>query len=208
MKKKISVLIVCFLALILLCACSSTIQTVEVTRVVQQTVVITQFVTQIVQVNIAPTLLPTNTPVPATPTNVPTKTPTPTRVIDLSAQDGRIVVVQYYTLLGLHLYEQAYQMLSSQMQPSIEKNPYLEGVKNAFIVVKVLKVIPAKEEILRIGGNPPSYVDNWYYVEIFAEGENGMSGSRPNGFQKLYVRINQENKEWKILTFGDSVYQP
>ena len=61
-KNKIIVLIVCILASNLSSACSSIGQIVEVTRIIPQTVVVTQPVTLIVQVPITTTPAPTNTP--------------------------------------------------------------------------------------------------------------------------------------------------
>ncbi len=65
----------CLLVSVLASACSPTLQTVEVTRVVPQTVVVTQLVTQIVRVNITTTPIPADTPVPGTPTPLPTFPP-------------------------------------------------------------------------------------------------------------------------------------
>jgi hypothetical protein len=201
MKKKLLVMLVCLLLSVLSGACSSTVQKVEVTRVVLQTAVVTQVVTKI----ITTTPLPTNTSV-VSATPVPTDAPAPTPAIDMSPQDGKVVVVQYYTLLGLHLYEQAYQMLSAQIRQRAEKNTYLDGVKYAFIVVKVFHISPAIDEFSKYGGVPPDDIDDWYYVKIYAEGENGMSGSQVNGFQKLYVRLALENGVWKIADIGSSVH--
>lgn len=185
----------------MLCACGPTSQVVEVTRIVPQTVVVTQWVTKVVTT----TPLPTATPSPS-PTIVPSSTPKPTTVVDMSLQDGKVVVVQYYTLLGLHLYEQAYQMLSPQAS-TMNKNAFLEGAKDAFVWVKVIKISPAKDEIVKYGARLPSNIDNWYYIKIYAEGEHGMSGSKMNGFQDIYIRLGQENGEWKIVEFSDHVHQ-
>jgi hypothetical protein len=202
MKKKIAIMLVCLLASILPGACSSTGQPVEVTRVVPQTVV----VTQLVQVMITPTSLATDTRVPPTPLPAPTNTPRPTPVLDMSSQDGRVVVTQYYTLMGLHLYEQAYQMFSSKMRPPVEFKSFLNISESAYKVLKIFEVIPALEEIKRVGGNPSGNIADWYYVTFYAEGENGMSGSQANGIQHRYVLLTKEKGEWKILEFGDSYH--
>lgn len=200
-------MIACLLASIIASACSPTVQTIEVTRVVPQTVVVTQLTTKIITVNITTTPITTNTPVPDTPTLYPTDTPEPTHVIDMSSQDGRIVVIQYYTLLGLHLFDQAYQLLSSDLRTNYNytEKKFLDDSTNFYKIVKVLKVIPAKEEDK---ANLQCVCDNWYYAEIYAEGENGMSGPFVNGIQQGYFQVTRENGEWKIEKWGDGVDNP
>ena len=199
MTKKIITMIGCLLISILISACSSTVQTVVVTRVVPQTVVVTRLATQIITEYITTTPIPTHTPVPASPTD----TLEPTPVVNLSSPDGRIVVIQYYTLLGYRLYDQAYQLFSASWKAQYPEDKFLFAAANFYRFVKVLEVIPAKEEMQRDGANWQAVSDNVYYVEIYAEGENGMSGPFVNGKQTLYVLVTQENGDWKIDTWGD-----
>ena len=150
MRKKIIIMATCLLMSVLASACSPTLQTVEVTRVVPQTVVVTQLVTQIVRVNITTTPIPADTPVPGTPTPLPTDTPgsdiltpLPTQVLDMSKQqDGSIVILQYYTLLDMHLYDQAWQLYSTEYQTPAHKKNFFEGTQYFYKVIKVLKVVP------------------------------------------------------------------
>ena len=181
----------------MIAACTADRQVIEVTRPVLQTVVVTQLATQIITEYVTTTPIPTHTPVPASPTAALEPTP----VVSLSSPDGRIVVIQYYTLLGLHLPDQAYQLFSANWKAQYPEDKFLFASANFYKFVKVLKVVPAKEED---GVNWQAVSDNIYYVEIYAEGENGMSGPFVNGKQTLYVLVTKENGDWKIDAWGNS----
>ena len=203
MRIKTVLLLSCVLISISASACSPTVQTVEVTRIVPQTVV----VTQLVQVPITMTPVPSGTPAPPIDIPVPTETPESARAIDLSRQDGSIVIVQYFTLLDLHLYEQAYNLFSYTKQLHSPKEKFLEGEKEFSKVVKVLKVIRYNDWIKQMGRRDPKVSDNWYYVQIYAEGEHEFAGAYPNGIQPdLFVRVTLENGEWKIEEFSTVPY--
>jgi hypothetical protein len=82
MKRKF--ILICLLASALLSSCASAVKTIEVTRVVPQTVMATQLVTQIVQVEITTTPQPTYTPYPTailSPTWADSIRPTPYHAI-------------------------------------------------------------------------------------------------------------------------------
>jgi hypothetical protein len=207
MKVKIIILWSCVLTSILASACGPTIQTVEVTRIVSRTVV----VTQLVQVPITMTPVPIDTPMSATSTPVPTETPEPTHVIDLSKQDGSIVIVQYYTLLDLHLYEQAYDLLSSSNEwrrsNDKYKAQYVEQQRIDSKVVKILQLYRYKDYLKQNGRDASKVSDNWYLVQLYAEGENGLAGAYPNGIQPgIYIRVTFENGQWKIDEFSSMAY--
>ena len=199
MKKSFSILGV-LIMLFMIPACTAGQQVVEVTRPVLQTVVVTQLATQIITEYVTTTPIPTHTPIPISPTD----TLEPTPVVSLSSPDGRIVVIQYYTLLSYHLYDQAYQLFSASWKAQYPEDKFLFAAANFYRFVKVLEVTPAKEEMQRDGANWQAVSDNVYYVEIYAEGENGMSGPFVNGKQTLYVLVTQENGDWKIDAWGNS----
>ena len=200
MKKSFSTLGALIL-LFMIAACTADRQVVEVTRPVLQTVVVTQLATRIITEYVTTTPIPTHTPVPISPTD----TMEPTPVVSLSSTDGRIVVIQYYTLLSYHLYDQAYQLFSANWKAQYPEDKFLFAAANFYKFVKVLEMIPAKEEMQRDGANWQAVSDNIYYVEIYAEGENGMSGPFVNGKQTLYVLVTEENGDWKIDAWGNSV---
>ena len=200
MTRKIIAMAGCLLMAILMNACSAIVQTVVVTREVPKTVVVTQLATRIITEYVTTTPIPTHTPVPISATD----TLEPTPVVSLSSPDGRIVVIQYYTLLSYHLYDQAYQLFSASWKTQYPEDKFLFAAANFYRFVKVLEVIPAKEEMQRDGANWQAVSDNVYYVEIYAEGENGMSGPFVNGKQTLYVLVTKENGDWKIDAWGDS----
>jgi hypothetical protein len=212
MRKKIIIMAACLLVSVLASACSPTLQTVEVTRVVPQTVVVTQLVTQIVRVNITTTPIPADTPVPGTPTPLPTDTPgsdiltpLPTQVLDMSKQqDGSIVIVQYCTLLDMHLYDQAWQLFSTEYQTPARKKNFFEGTQYFYKVIKVLKVVPFNEWLIQNGS--PSSKDNInkYHVELYGEGYGAFSGANENGRYGITIQVTLENNEWKISGFPGS----
>lgn len=207
MRIKIVVMLGGIAISILLSACSPTVQTVEVTRIVPQTVV----VTQLVRVPITTTPVPTDTPVSATSTPVPTEIPEPTHVIDLSKQDGSIVIVQYYTLLDLHLYAQAYDLFSSSNQwrrsNDKYKAQYVEQQRHDSKVVKILQLYRYKDYLKQHGRDASKVSDNWYLVHLYGEGINGFAGAYPDGIQpSLYIRVTLENGQWKIDEFSSMAY--
>jgi len=197
---------------VLASACSPTLQTVEVTRVVPQTVAVTQLVTQIVRVNITTTPIPADTPVPGTPTPLPMDTPgsdlltpLPTQVLDMSKQqDGSIVILQYYTLLDMHLYDQAWQLLSIEYQTPANKKNFFEVAPIFYKVVKVLQIIPGKERELQLGRTPTNYYINKYWVEVYGEGYGIFQGANVNGTYWHLIQVMLENNEWKITEFPGS----
>lgn len=203
MRVKIIILCTCVLILILASACSPTVQTVEVTRIVPQTVV----VTQLVQVHITVTPLPSDTPTPPTRTPISTSTPEPTHGIDLSKQDGRIVIVQYYTFLDLHLYEQAYDLFSYTRKLDSPKDKYLEGEKEFSKVVKILQLYRYNDYLKQNGRDTPKVSDNWYLVQLYAEGEHEFAGAYLNGTQPgIFIRVTLEDGIWKIDEFSSLAY--
>ncbi len=87
-KHKLVILLVCGIGLFLACACGSAARSIEVTRIVPQTVIATQLVTQIVPVIITTTPLPTATYAPS-PT--PTSTPAPKWTPDFSLDNINVI---------------------------------------------------------------------------------------------------------------------
>ncbi len=202
MKYKITVIMVCLLVSILTKACSPTIQT----RIVPQTVV----VTRIVEIPITTTPLPTDTLLPATSTPTPTATPTPTEAIDWYQPDPKVMIVRYFTLLDLHLYEQAYDLLSTSSEYRThndqDKAWWISNERTVTKVIKVLQVVRYNDfldhEGLRTQHTKVS--DNWYMVSYYAEGKMAY----PNGIQPLvYIRVIKEMEEWRIEEFSDLAYE-
>ena len=158
---------------------------------------------------ITTTPIPADTPVPGTPTPLPTDTPgsdiltpLPTQVLDMSKQqDSSIVIVQYYTLLDMHLYDQAWQLYSTEYQTPAHKKNFFEGTQYFYKVIKVLKVVPYDEMFKQTGGPPSKANINKYYVELYGEGYGAFSGANVNGRYNTTIQITFENNEWKITGF-------
>lgn len=219
MKKKL--LLSYWIALCLLSACSpidktsgfdpnalQTPKAIEVTQIVPQTVV----VTKIIPVLITTTPLQAHTLIQNTPSPVSIGTLPPMVEIDLSKQDPLIVIVQYYTLLDLHLYEEAFNLLSTtnewRRQNDKFKDNFIGQQKFDMKVVKVLKVIRYNDWLTQQGSSNPQVSDDWYMVSYYAEGEGQYAGANPNGIQPVdFVRVVQENKEWKIAEFSGTVHK-
>lgn len=217
--------IACLLAFILVTACSPTIQKVEVTRIIPQTVV----ATQLIQVPVTTTPRPSDTPIPATlipvstdrpsPTQplpyenpkpntitpTPTDSPEPTHVAIMALQDPAIVVVQYYTLLGQHLFKEAYQLVGSHEHTNSPDEEALMGAQ-AYQVVEVLKVVRYNDWIKQNHINMPPASDNVYYVQLYIVGQNMVEMTPVNGIVETYAWTVRENGDVKIEFHGKLPY--
>lgn len=224
MKNRMMV-IACLLAFGQATACSPTIQTVEVTRIIPQTVV----ATQIVQIAVTNAPRPTDTPVPPTftpvptekpsPTQplpynypkpnpftpIPTETPEPTHVAIMALQDPAMVVVQYYTLLGQHLFKEAYQLVGSHEHTNSPDEEALMDAQ-AYQVVEVLKVVRYNDWIKQNHINMPPSSDNVYYVQLYVVGQNMVEMTPVNGIVETYAWTIRENGEVKIEFHGKLPY--
>ena len=200
MKKIIIVIFVCLWVFVLLSACSPTVQTIEVTKPTPQTVVATRIITQLVQVYV------TQTPIPTTVTPQPTATPEPTPVIDMSSQDPEVVIVQFYTLIGLHLYKEAFQLRSSKEQRNSPMADFTLGAERSYRVIKVLKVVRYNDWIKQNQIQMPPAKENVYYVQLYVIGENMAEMTPVNGVVENYVWAIRENGEVKLEFNGKVPY--
>ena len=212
-----------WLTLVLATACSPTIQTVEVTRMIPQTVVATQLVPVTTTprptstpVTPTPTPIPTekpsptpippfNYPKPGTFTPTPTQTPEPTHVAIMALQDPAIVVVQYYTLLGQHLFKEAYQLHGSKDHTNSPDEEALM-MAQAYQSVQVLKVVRYNDWIKQNHINMPPASDNVYYVQLYVVGENMVEMTPVNGIVETYAWTIRENGEVKLEFHGKLPY--
>ena len=126
---------------------------------------------------------------------------------DIGYYEGIITITQYYTFLGHGLYEEAYQLLSSsarQHAPSLEE--YVENGNRWFKEVNIITIQPYHVYVREHGGqmrSSDSVTERRYYIQIIAWGEGRMSGSRLSGeVQTLFLRLVNEDGEWKIDGFG------
>lgn len=164
-------------------------EVIEVTRIVYQTVVVTQ---------IDHTSIPT-TPTPATPS-----APLSPQDIEAIYFDGAMVITQYYTLLSQGLFEEAYQLLSPSRPNPQNLDDFLMGAENVFQTVDLYKVQPyylwssQEDTSLKDTNNQIQY-----YVEVYVDGEDGWA-SIPYGVWNPIVTVVRENDRWFIYTF-DSI---
>ena len=173
------------LALIALAACSITAtHTVEVTRLVPQTVLVTVVTTPVPSVSVSQTSDSENT----------------------VYFEGMIVIAEYYKLLDQALYEHAYQLLgASAKQHSPNLEDYVASSTRAYKSVKIVGIQPYDEWIKQQGHepSPDPELKNTFYVQIIAEGEGVMSGSAVSGeVQTLFITVVQEDGQWRIDSFS------
>lgn len=173
-----------FVALILLAGCTSnTAQTIEVTRLVLQTVQVT--------------VITTPEPVEGNHTLSPNSA---------VYFEGIVLIAKYYQLLDQALYEDAYQLLgvsAKQHSPNLEN--YVASSTRAYKSVKIVGIQPYDEWIRQQGHKPPldPKLMNVFYVQIIAEGEGAMSGSAISGeVQTLFITVVLEDDKWRIDSFS------
>jgi hypothetical protein len=203
---------------IVVSACVPTVQTIEVTRIVTATVAVTQPIQKLTTPSAPPVTMvtkkiaegvysdETTTPRPtsrvtfpqASFTPQPTDTPGPTPFIDMSSQDPEIVIVQYYTLLGLRLYKEAYQLFSTHEQKNQPLTDFVSGAEQSYKVIKVLKVIRYNDWIKQTHGNAVAGWDDVFYVKLFIIGYDLANFAPVNGIVEVYAGIVKENGEVKI----------
>lgn len=186
MRKIFMIMIVIVCIAFILSACSNEIvQTVEVTRIIPQTVVVTA------------------TPEPAA---ITAEIQYPD---DNSAYfDGILTITQYYKLLDQGKYREAYQLLSKSARQHVpDLDEYIESKTLAFKSVKIVTIQPFDEYVKQQGG------ENWqdfennneFYVQLIAFGEGPMSGAAISGeIQTLFITVVQEDGVWKIDSWSTS----
>ena len=121
------------------------------------------------------------------------------------ANDNGAVIAKYFALLGEHQYEKAYELLAEKARSYYKsKQDYINQAKSAFIGVNLQKLIRYNEWRSESGTHEVKN-DNWYYYEIYAEGEGGMSGAHMNGRQSGFALEVFVDGEWKIEEFITSI---
>lgn len=157
--------------------------TVEVTRIIPQTVIATQIVKE---------------------TIVYTQGSNSSFEIDPAYYDGILTVAQFYTYLGHGHYAEAYQLFSEEAKRPHTLEEYMQGASQAFKKVEIQAIHPYAYELLLQDATPwPSPANELrLVVHITAWGQGAMSGSVPSGQpQTLFISLVKENGEWKIDKF-------
>jgi hypothetical protein len=187
MKKIISGFFL-LLVIILSVACTSTtIQTLEVTRLVPQTILVTDIITPIPPISTSKTLEPENE----------------------VYFEGIIVIVEYYKLLDQSRYEEAYQLLGAQAKthsPNLED--YVASSRIAFKDVKIVTIQPYDEWASQQGYQPSldPKMREVFFVQIIAKGIGVNSGSAISGeVQTLFITVTQEEGQWRIASFSTGI---
>ncbi len=123
--------------------------------------------------------------------------------------DPEIMVVQFYTLLDLGLYAEAYNFLSSSRPHPQSVEEFIKMQANSYQKVIIHLVEPydiwAKENGRATGLE--NLNEKFLYVEITGWGEGKMSGAVPNGVLKqLFVKTVKESDSWKIFSISTDPY--
>lgn len=218
MPKKQPLFVLIPLMILVVTACDRAIQTVEVTKVILQTVIATQYHTattssplRTVTIPVVSTELDQATPLQTTAIT-PLRTATPVVITTKPDQgtayyDGIIVLAQYYTLFGQGLYKEAYQLLSSSKTQALSSEDFIKNSEMLRIIsARLITAQPYNEWAKNQGFKSPQDSDlmKRFYIRVYAEGEGGMAGSVPNGIHTYFATLVWENGEWKISSMGTS----
>lgn len=184
MRKKIYKISIFALLLLIAFACSSgNTQVAEVTRVVPQTVIVTQIVGE----NVVKSEEPTKA-----------INPTPKPYIDPAYYDGIVSITRYYTYLGHDLPAEAYKLLSSSAKKHNTEQEFVDMANRLYESINILTIQPyfawAKEHNTSAAPDPDGR--NRFAAEIITVSEGK---SFP---QTFYLTLILENGEWKIDKFA------
>ena len=186
------------ITLLTLASCNSrTPLAVEVTRVVPQTVLVTQVITN----------PPATTREPKEKAN-PTyqqKTPLPTPAEpnqDTAYYDGLVAIATYTTLTEHGLYADAYQLLSQARKERSSADDYvtnMQALRGTF-TFKILNAQPFYEYAQERGIKTfeDTAYKKYFHLNVYVEGEGGMAGAIPNGDHNYIGIVVWENGGWKI----------
>lgn len=169
-------------------ACNGTpAQTVEVTRLVPQTSVVTQIIT-------------------ATPR--PSETPGNPQNQAAVVNEAEIALIQYYTLLNYHMFPEAYQFYSQYWPGGLQSYDQWIKVVSTITSVKILAILPFNEYAKKYGY--PLLEDRANFstlgVEIIMYGKNNMVGSALSGEEQFFfVDMSLDNGLWKIYSMQTDI---
>ena len=183
------------LCAVLLTGCnSSRVKQVEVTRIVRETVVVTEAAPT---ATIATIQTPTQTP-------TPTLEPLDDSIFSVENNEIRILVTEYYVLIDHGLHEEAFNLLHPSFQENRNLEEYVEGSSVIYDQVKLLRLEAYDEFIERAGLEkfvPPEGI-NYVHVYLMAF----HKGAKPDEgvFQQLFVQLKQTDNGWRISNFWTS----
>ncbi len=144
-------------------------------------------------------------PTPDLSTTIPTLDPG--SVPEKSDYDSIVVIAQYYLLINHGLFEQAYRLLSLSMQYENTLEEFVSNIKEVLRIkeIKIVKILPYHETIQLQGWTTPDPANKrMFFLQIYAEGEDGMVGSETNGVHDCYITTIVEGGDWKISSVNTS----
>lgn len=161
-----------------LVACvSETVMTVEVTRIVKETVIVYQ--TQDVIM----------TPTPKPPYTPALRACQPDNCEPYFA--GAEVIRQYFTFIDQGLYEEAYGLLSQSEQDRQSFEDYIIGAESYYQVVKTITIEPY------YASDPDTEIQ--YYVQYYHESDRPID----RNIHYSFITVIKEDGIWKLDAFAN-----
>lgn len=176
-------LIPILLIVLFMSACNGTsAQTVEVTRLVSQTSVVTQIITG---------------------TPKPSETPGNPQNQAAVVNEAEIALIQYYTLLNYHMFPEAYQFYSQYRPGGLQSYDRWFEIASEITSVKILEVLPYNEYAKKY--EYPLLEDrsdfSTFGVSIIMYGKGNMVGAALSGEKQFFfVNMSLDNGLWKIYS--------
>ena len=194
--------------LVLTGSCNETMQTIEVTRLVPNTVGVTEANHQLNYTQESYSLAATPD-ISATSPSIKIQTDSSSITMDPVYFDGLVVLAQYYTLLGHRLYEESYQLLSSSQQNRYSFEEYKNFYTQDMKALEIRGIQPydywRAQQGLSASPIPANELRYVVFLTSFHSGAAWNEGGTPiprnvTGFESLVL----ENGEWKIDEFNTS----
>lgn len=184
MRNRIITLACCVvLCVVFLIGCNSNqVKQVEVTRIVRETVVVTE----------------------AAPPVTQTPEPVDESIFSVENNEIRILVTEYYVLLDYGLYEEAFNLLDPSFQEKYSLEQFTEGQSAFYDEIELVRV-EAYDEFTERGDLekliPPKDI-GYVFVDLIT----WPKGSKPNDGmpEQMFVQLKQSDNGWRISNFWTS----
>lgn len=154
----------------------------------------------------APQILDNNTY--AKNTNINTVTPIVQQSFSSEVSEVEIAIIQHYTLLNYHLYQEAYQFLSQKKSGGQQSFDQWIKIASTITSVKILSVIPYNEYAKKFGYKLIDEKQNFktFGISLIMYGKDAMVGSVSSGEKQFFfVNMSLDDEEWKIYSFQTDI---
>lgn len=122
--------------------------------------------------------------------------------------EAEIALIQYYTLLNYHMFQEAYQFFSPFRPGGLQSYERWIETASRIISVKILSIMPYNEYAKKYGypllEDRPGF--STFGVAIIMVGKDAMVGSALSGEkQSFFVNMSLENGLWKIYSMQTDI---